>query len=236
MIESYEPYLKNELFNNTLFFQIKKNNHKPSSREAFLCELIAGKSVIHIGCVDHLEIVEQKIKEHAWLHGLLLEQASKCIGIDINLTGIELLKSKGIPNVYHHDILSLNVLDEIKNGSWDYILLGEILEHVTEPYAFLKKLHQSYSSYVKTIILTVPNAFRLKNFKNAFSNKEVINSDHFYSFSPYTITKLLVHIGFKVTDLYFEMNGNINNSGPIHKVLLKKFPFLRDSIIVIAHF
>lgn len=236
MIENYFPFLKGEQFDNKLIFNIKNTYYKPSSREGYLNTLIYGKSVIHVGCVDHIEIIEQKIKDNTWLHGLLVKSAKKCIGVDINQEGIELLKSKGIADVYCHNIVSTDILDEIKNQFWDYLLLGEILEHVREPYSFLSRLHENYSEYVKKIIITVPNAFRLKNFKYAFSNKEIINSDHFYNFSPYTIAKLLVHAGFNVREIRFEMNGHIKNNGPINRIVLKKFPFLRDSIITIADF
>ena len=235
-MQQYLPFIKGDSFDNKLIFKLDKQQKKATSRELFLTGAVKDKTVIHVGCVDHLEILEQKIKDNTWVHGLLIKAAKHCIGIDINHKGIEILRAKGISDVYCYNIISPVILEIIKNNTWDYILLGEILEHINEPFNFLECIHKNYTGIVKKIIITIPNAFRLKNFKNNLKNKEEINSDHYFQFSPYTITKLLVNTGFNVTRINFEMNGNINNSGPLNKILLKKFPLLRDTIIISADF
>ena len=62
----FEPevikYLKGDLFQTTLTVNIGKTKHNIISREATITDAIKNKSVIHIGCSDHIQIINQKIK------------------------------------------------------------------------------------------------------------------------------------------------------------------------------
>ncbi|MBN1190823.1 MAG: hypothetical protein JXA46_13795, partial [Dehalococcoidales bacterium] len=55
----------------------------------FYCELKKGKSVLHIGCTDHLEIIDDKNKKSNYLHMKLGEYASVLRGVDINKEAID---------------------------------------------------------------------------------------------------------------------------------------------------
>ncbi len=200
--DDINPYLNDQLFDQGLFVNITTNNI-PLRRQEAIIENTKNKNVIHVGCVDHLEIIEDKIEHNTWLHSKIIESSSECIGIDINKKGIDYLKNKlKIDNVYYCDLIK-NRLNKLMEKNWDIMVLGEIVEHVTNPQEFLSKIFSLYKYNVNKIIITVPNVYCYNNYRNAKRGIEVINSDHKTVFSPYTLVKTLNQCGFKTDQIFF---------------------------------
>jgi hypothetical protein len=165
--------------------------YKPESRWDIIKDLCYGKKVIHMGCLDHVELIEKRIIDGEWLHYELSKITKKCIGIDINQSGIEYVKEKfGIENIVYSCIAD-SYCSEIDDFEWDYILLGEVLEHVGNPEMFLENIKARYKK-VDKIIITVPHITNRVNYINARRRTEIINSDHKFWFTPYTLMKLII--------------------------------------------
>src|SRR5450759_5427146 len=90
-------YLKGDAFQSSLNVEIGKEKHKIISREAAITEIIRDKNVIHIGCSDHIQIINDKIRNNTWLHKLISDNSKKCIGIDIDKESICLLYTSPSP-------------------------------------------------------------------------------------------------------------------------------------------
>ena len=88
--------------------------------------------------------------------------------------------------------------DEIKNNHFDVLLISDVIEHIGDPLTFLKEINRVFKNVVDKIIITTPNAFRLENFLSAYKNEEVINTDHKFWFSQYTLSKLIIESGFEI--------------------------------------
>ena len=190
-------YLNGETFNKSLTVEIGKSKHRIISREAAITEIIRNKNVIHIGCSDHIQIINEKIKNNTWLHKLITDNAGKCIGIDIDKESIEFIKKElGYENVYHGDILT-DDFKIINEDRWDYAVFGEIIEHLDNPVNFLKVFKEKYGKNVSGFIITVPSIYNTTQFSNMMQYKEIINSDHRFWFTPYTISKVLASAGYK---------------------------------------
>lgn len=86
---------------------------------------------------------------------------------------------------------------------WDYAILGEILEHIDNPVSYLNAIQQLYSDCLIRIVITVPNAWTQATMRMANRSTEIINSDHRYWFTPYTLSKVMVQAGLHLEDLYF---------------------------------
>ena len=71
-------YLKGETFKTSLFVDIGKAKHKIISRENAITEMIKNQNVIHLGCSDHIQIINQKISSNTWLHKLITDNAKNC--------------------------------------------------------------------------------------------------------------------------------------------------------------
>lgn len=234
-----EAYIKGDHFSNGLKVKIKSNNEdkRVTNRLDYLEKITKNKTVIHVGCVDHLPLIEQKIKNNTWLHERFVRSSSKCLGIDINKEGLSYLQNKlGYKDVLHMDILADEIPPEIQEHHWDYMVMGEILEHVDNPVLFLTELRKKFSLSVNCLILTVPNAFRHNNFVYSFKNIEFINSDHRFWFTPYTLAKNCSIAGFSVEKYYLCQGFQLPKRKFLTKLLLQKFPLLNDTIVLKARF
>lgn len=197
-----EKYLSGEKFSAGLEVIIDEK-FKETTRIEKILEIIEGKRVVHVGCCDHIPLIKDKINKNIWLHKLLTEKSSECLGVDINKAGIKYLKSElGYNNVIYGNLLEER-LSEVESFDWDYIILGEILEHTDNPVMFLKSIKEKYSKNIDKIVISVPNILTKYSYIQAKKGKEMINSDHRYWFTPYTLAKVMYRSGIKLVSLNF---------------------------------
>jgi 2-polyprenyl-3-methyl-5-hydroxy-6-metoxy-1,4-benzoquinol methylase len=197
-----EPYLNGTSFSKGLKVQIAQGMESANDRLQIIENLVAGRSVIHVGCVDHIPLLDEKIKKNRWLHARMCKTAKRCLGIDINEEGIRyLIDTLGYSDVICAD-LTIYPLEEILENQWDFLILGEVLEHIQNPVMFLKKISEYYRNNVNCLIISVPHAFSYLNITYALIHKEIINSDHYYWFTPYTLAKIVTAAGMHVE--YFQ--------------------------------
>lgn len=234
-INDYSAYLVGRTFSSRLSVEFQKEEQTTFDRIEILKNIVKDKKVIHLGCADHLNLIDFKIKHNIWLHKILMENTQKCIGIDINQEAIDYLKTNHkIKGLYVGNILEMS-LEKIETESWDYIILGEIIEHIDNPVEFLHIIHERLKPFVRGIILTAPNAWSLQIIKQVKKNVELINSDHRYWFTPYTLSKVLVKAGFVAKDVHFSYFSMPKYN--FLKVAYKKRHYLQaDSLIAVAEF
>ncbi|MDD9942608.1 MAG: methyltransferase domain-containing protein [Myxococcales bacterium] len=228
------PFLKGERFSHAV--RASFLNTPLVDRISWLEKKVAGKRVIHVGCVDHLPLIEQKRAQGQWLHARLCAAAQRCTGIDINAEGIRHLKSLGYQDVHACSLLGNDVPD-LSEERWDTMVLGEMIEHTDDPVAFLTNLAEAYRGAVESVILTTPNAFSLQNMGNAVRGVEVINSDHRYWFTPYTLAKVLQRAGLEPKELDFVSSSSLHVGGlrsALRRQLQVRCPALRDTLVVEA--
>jgi hypothetical protein len=205
----------------------------PRHRFEVIESLVRGTNVVHVGCVDHLALVAEKIRTGTWFHGRLSQVANRCIGIDINREGVAELRSEyDVQNVFYGDVAADRNIGAIRDGTWDYLILGEVLEHVDNPVGFLAAVAANYADRVDRIIVTVPNAFRAGNVRAIFRNQEWINSDHRYWFTPFTLLKVLARAGLAVEALelcHFSPASSLTRA--LKNVVLRRFPLLCEDLV-----
>ncbi len=237
--KKYSQYILGTKFDRQLVFSLNNDNHPLTDRLSLLERIVVGKRVVHLGCTDHLAIIDEKIRQDRWLHARLTRSAQECLGIDIDGDAIAYIRSKyGYENVIVGNMISDDI-PKILEGDWDYLIAGEILEHIDDPIGFLTTLRRRYQKKILRIVVTVPNAFYIDNFKHAIRHREIINSDHRYWFTPYTLTKCMVLAGYSVEALYmcqyFPWVFQTMFSYP-KRVILSKFPLFRSTLVLEATF
>ncbi|MDD3223522.1 MAG: methyltransferase domain-containing protein [Clostridium sp.] len=214
------------------FEPIRKIRLRPN----VIFDIVDNKKVLHLGCTDYLEIINQKLESGFYLHKQLTRVCEKCLGIDINAEAVNFLKEKNFSNVILSDITNPNI-SEIINEKWDYLLISEMLEHIDDPVKFLKKIVTNYKSSIDKIIITVPNVFGLINMSNVINfGTEMVDSDHRYCFTPYTLWKVIHQAGLVVDDIkmcLYENSIGILNENVIPQLLEK--PILLDTIVAVCH-
>ena len=213
-------YLEGKKFSNSYSIQYSYNEPIPN-RVELLTEITKQKKVIHIGCLDHLPLIDQKVKVGQWLHKELSSHASKCLGIDINEEAHNYVKNKyGVSNIVLRDITA-EPIPEIMAEKWDYAILGELLEHIDNPVHYLSEIKKKYKSSIDRLIITVPNVLNVRSLEFATKSMEVINSDHRYWFTPYTIAKVALQAGMELDEIYFANRVRLSTYHLIKQKLLK---------------
>lgn len=234
-------YLRGEKFSNGYRIELKKK-YKPKSRIKLLTEICSDKNVVHVGCLDHLPLIDEKIVKNQWLHKLLTEESNKCLGIDINKDGIDFVKQKfSYNNIIYGDVTETETLKEISNEYWDYMVLGEVLEHIDNPVDFLSKIKENYHGNIKQIIITVPNVLTLNSLRLGKKGFETINTDHRYWFTPYTILKVAYQAGLEPQKILFANRIKLNFQElvvkKLHKIFLNEqpnYPFIYFNSIILT--
>ncbi len=214
-------YLENKEFSNGWDFDFSIEKYLSQTRNHFLLKKTKNKSIIHLGFADHIPLIKKKINQKRWLHGLLIENSKKCVGLDINKEAVEYIKKEfSINNIYDIDIEKDNI-NPIINEKFDYVLLGEIIEHINNPVSFLKTIHQKLKDKTEKIIITAPNVFNLETRRDIKRNVENINTDHRYWFSPFTLSKIALLSGFKDIELEFTEQISLPLKFKIKKAVFK---------------
>ena len=236
-------YLNNVKFSNGLPITISHRGEPVSDRFQIIESLCTKKKVIHLGCVDHLPLIHQKIEQNLWLHARLCKYTQRCLGIDINSEGINFVRNDlGYEDVICGDILGEDII-EIKKNFWDYLVMGEILEHVNDPCLFLNRIREKYENNIDKLIITVPNAFSWQNMTYTFSHQECINTDHRYWFTPYTLAKVISQAGMHVEQFSFCQSININPgmlswirhpTRIFNQILFNRYPATRLTLLMVA--
>lgn len=175
-------------------------------RTDYLRQISTSKKVLHIGCLDHPDIILEKVQSGTWLHGLISNVSELCVGIDVNNSGYNLVRGElGIDNIQLLDLAKPLTDDELANlrqVEWDLILCPEILEHITNHQKLLQNL-AALACPDTRLIITGPNAFRFGNFVNTLRRFEELNTDHSYWFSFYTLSHILAVNGWQPCRLIY---------------------------------
>lgn len=212
------------------------------NNQDFYCNLVQGKTVLHIGCTDHKELIDIKMKNHEYLHVKLMEHARIIHGIDINKEAIDYLRTINITNIYYCDITQPKIPDELL-ASYDIILIPEVIEHILDLGNFLKSV-KKFMSQKSLLVIGTPNSFRLHNFITAIKGYEEINPDHKYYFSYATLKSLLKEVGFTVIEWYIYIYGSPNRKffkygirgirAIFKSIFIEIDPWFGDGIILIT--
>lgn len=196
-----------------------------------------GRRILHVGCADHEEQIAAKMQTGDWLQARLEGVASYCLGVDTNAKAIAHLQEIGDYNV--QAVQPNDFSFGLDSESFDLIIIGEVLEHIDNPVAFLEGLRTAWSGRVNEIVLTVPNAFYWRSILRVTRGAELINSDHRYWFTPYTISKVGYASGFEGVDIAMASPEFDDAQRPkvkqtvraVMKKLLTKNPMVQQTII-----
>jgi hypothetical protein len=216
-------HLHGRRFSNGRAFDL--GNRGPALRRSDrLVQLVTGRRVLHIGCCDHLPLIEQKMAGGLYLHQNLSRVAATCVGVDTNVEGVQLLRRLGFSETYLPD----EVPDTGAQQPYDICLLADVIEHVGDPVTFLRSMRR-YS--FKSLVVVTPNAFR---WRNSLPGPELINTDHRFWFSPYTLCRVLVDAGYEPEQVELCHGDHATWRGALAARVLDVFPRWRETLLVQA--
>ena len=159
-------------------------------RIAYLCELVAGKSILDIGIVEH---TRDAVNSPYWLHGNLCRVAAQCLGVDVLEPEIEYLRTKG------YDVICADITQAPIARQFDVITAGEVLEHLDTPGQFMKNCAAMLEPGGR-LVITVPNPWYanviLKNVTR--SSTFVDSADHVAWYDASTLYELGQRAGLRL--------------------------------------
>ncbi len=202
-------------------------------RERFVERYCRGKTVLDLGSVSS-ETYRQEMRHDRWLFARIDRQAAKAVGVDILAGPIAELRQEGY-DIRYHDIEQLHSF--VAEESYNLIVAGEVIEHLTNMHAFLTGVRQQMSNRTE-LLITTPNPFGFIRFLDAVRRRERCRPDHVAWYSGQTLSHLLARHGLKVrSQLFYCFLSRFKRSVPLsylRRGVSMLFPFLADGLIVIA--
>ena len=132
--------------------------NKTISKEKFLDNFFKNHprgSWLDLGCVS--DDPENLIKNNHWLHAILIRESNNnCLGVDFQQENVKKLQEKGYNIIWGDVEKPLEITEK-----FDYIFIGELIEHVTNVHALLKNCKERLKDGGK-VILTTPNAYNYR--------------------------------------------------------------------------
>jgi len=153
------------------------------NRERHILTFCTGKAVLNIGSAS------------GPLHGAIRKVAKRAYGIDAALSSYDSCAVRDL------DVVTPEPLP-FSYEEFDIIVLGEVIEHLTNPGNLLQQLHHFHCP----LLITVPNAFSAAAIGHMNKGIECVNKDHVAWYSYHTLKVLIEKSGYKL-DKWWWYNG-----------------------------
>lgn len=174
-------------------------------RKDKIVELCAGKTVLHLGFIQHSHLYKKLIKDKKWLHEKLSSCSKRLVGVDFLEKDVEYIKNMYGYECYYGDVTQLDSVP--LSEQFDVIVCGELIEHIDNAGLMLNGL-KPFMDTSSILIITSPNPWsseRLKLIKNGYLENEWLNTEHVCWYSYETLKQLLERYGYceKSFDYYY---------------------------------
>jgi 2-polyprenyl-3-methyl-5-hydroxy-6-metoxy-1,4-benzoquinol methylase len=202
-----------------------QTNGLQTTIQDFLSQMVQGRTVLDVGCVDHSASIEQS---STWLHKHLVRTAESVVGLDILESEAQKLRQRGY-NVVAGDATTVSL-----GRTFDFVVAGEIIEHVDNPSAFVANMARHLNDNGR-LVITTPNAFYfLHFFESIFTDVERRwNDEHVAWYCPFTLRNLLSRHELTIDRCYY-----FSRSRKLRRLMqllhLPCYGFLASSIVVVA--
>ncbi len=167
--------------------------NRPVDRLDYIASRCKSKVVLDVGCFDETAL-EKRGTEH-WLHGRILEEAIRVIGIDIS----DKLPEQGLASgsnglILRRDAASMD-LDGIDADAVEVVVAGEFIEHLEHPLQFFRAIKHKLPG--REILLSTPNGACFANTLMGMIGREVQHPDHLHNFTYKTLNTMCLRAGFE---------------------------------------
>ncbi len=167
-----------------------------------IIEHCTDKNVLDVGCVGQ----DKHIDNDAWLHGRIKKVAKKLTGADIEPTGIKQLRENG------YEVFTPEELKDV-DAKYDVIVMGDVIEHVSDPGQFLS----FYAQFLKEdgqMIICTPNTFGIRYIIEIFLyGRSGTNEEHTMMFDPYVLLELFSRLNLEPKKFFwlkeYRKGGNL---------------------------
>jgi len=178
-----KDYLSYEIENESSFLQLQKLAMEDAGfykiEKALKLRKTEAPSALDVGCATGTLLAF--LRDRGW-----------------NVKGTEISPAAEYArNVRRLDVRNVPLEEiEFPSGSFDIVLASHLIEHLNDPYSFLKEAHRVLKDDGK-IFITTPNISGLQAYLYGGRWRSAI-FDHLYLFSVRTLKKMIKRAGFKV--------------------------------------
>jgi hypothetical protein len=201
------------------------------SRETFIVERCRDKRVLDCGVIGLAEgASDRRVAGFpTGLHVRVAAVAREAIGIDSAPCTPEVAVANP-----HLTIKLARIEEPLDEAPFDVVVLGDILEHLSNPGLALDVLLPLVGS---EIIVTCPNALGAPNYLRFLRGRFREGLDHVASHNRWTLTNLLQRHGYDPVEIYTAYDRDRTMSKPAFKlaaVLLRRFPNFGGTLVMVA--
>ncbi len=210
-------------------------------RVEFIKKMCEGKKVLHLGCTNY-PFTEISIENDMLLHHELKKVAQTLYGFDFDRSGLEILEKAGETNLHFAD---LENLDQVElNETFDVIVAGEMIEHLSNPGLFLRGIkrfmHENTALVITTINAYSGMRFFIYGLRGRGGEREPVHPDHVAYYSYKTLSMVINREDLKIKEFLFY------DLGPEHRphsywlynlvndISVKISPALCDGVIAVC--
>lgn len=179
-------------------------------RKDKVVDLCKGKSVLHLGFIQHL-MYEDQMKKGDWLHNQIDEVSSSLVGVDYLAEEVEKISTKYKYQCYFGDVMKLEECQV--QGTYDVIVCGELIEHIENPGLMLDGVKR-FMHKDSILVITTPNPWSLNRIKLMFLKKlenKWLNTEHVSWFSYGTLKQLLERKSYAEIDYNYYYDESVEN-------------------------
>ncbi|HEX9866235.1 MAG TPA: methyltransferase domain-containing protein [Acidimicrobiia bacterium] len=114
-----------------------------------------------------------------------------------HVTGVDLVPSDPIPGYQRQIVGDFTDCSELEGVEFDYVVAGEVIEHLEQPYDFLKAARERLG-VGGVIKLSTPNplGFPVLIYELMRSKGRFYAADHLFYFNPRWVVKMMRSVGF----------------------------------------
>jgi SAM-dependent methyltransferase len=210
-------------------------------RVDFIKNIASGKKVLHLGCTNY-PYTEDAISKGMLLHFELEKIASELYGFDFDRAGLDIIKKAGAGNVFEADLERLS--DVPIDETFDVIIGGEIIEHLSNPGLFLNGIKRFMRSDTRLVITTI-NAYCAMRFliyglRGRGGVNEPVHPDHISYYSYKTLKLMLERHGLVLNEFHFYDIGVEHRPfnrwfyNLFNDICVRFSPQLSDGVIAVA--
>lgn len=217
------------------------NKFQLVQRVDFIKKMCEGKKVLHLGCTNS-PYTEESLKNEMLLHHDLKKVAKELHGFDYDAEGLEIFKRIGEENIHWADLEHLD--DVALDETFDVIIAGEMIEHLSNPGLFLRGIKRFMNADTKLVITTINAYSGMRFFTYSLRGKggenEPVHPDHVAYYSYKTLNLVVEREKLKIKDFAFY------DLGPEHRphlhwiynlvndISVKISPQLSDGVIAVC--
>ncbi len=198
-------------------------------RTSYLASTCSNRSVLHVGCSD-FPITAERLRQKTLLHEHLAKVCSRLVGIDNSEEGIRILQESGFA-----DVLCMDAESIVLRETFDVVLAGDVLEHMSNPGLFLEGIKGVLNGSGR-LIIGVPNAYSFNIVKYMWGGSEPTHKDHTYYFSVKTLSQLCSRYQLVPTRLVFTAQPDCAYEPALYRIarraLIKMAKTLAPSLII----